>query len=225
MFRRPNSMGSLALVSTAIAVFLIADMNFARPSTLAQTCGAGCEQLSCDPGLPPQPESARSYDDFVRQAYVGAYGRAATCTERQNEVALLEDAAAAGTVPAEAQRFVSTLFETQASYDVQDLCTYTQTSAYDQRNPQSNTDRASIESFVADLYRAFLQREPDAGGQCFWSNDVCSEGRKKGIIAFAASIEFGSLVSGLFDSGPVCCPRHCPAGYFWDCDFDYCVPQ
>ena len=225
MYIRPNSIAKGVLVSIAIAAFLTPAITLAGFRSFLDYCPVGCQQFSCDPGSPPQTPSARSYDDFVRQAYVGAYGRLATCAERQAEVGLLEDAAAGGTVPAEAARFVSTLFETQGSYDVQDLCTYTQTSAYDQRNPQSNTDRTSIESFVADLYRAFLQREPDAPGQCFWSNDVCAEGRKKGIIAFVASIEFGSLVGGLYDSGPVCCPHHCPPGYFWDCDFGYCVPQ
>jgi len=222
MYIRQNSIAKGVLVSIAIAAFLTPAITVAGFRSFTDYCPVGCEQLNCDglPGLPPQTPAARSYDDFVRQAYVGAYGRLATCTERQNEVNLLENA---GSVSAEAARFVSTLFETQGSYDTQDLCTYTQTSAYDLRNPVSNTDRASIESFVADLYSAFLQREPDSAGQCFWANDVCSEGRKKGIIAFVASIEFGSLVGGLYDSGPVCCPHHCPAGYFWDCDLGYCT--
>lgn len=225
MYVRPNSIAKGVLVSIGIAAFLTAATTLAGFRSFAQSCGAGCEQETCDAGDSPHSPSARSYDDFVKQAYVGALGRLATCAERQTEVGRLEDAEAGSTVPAEAARFVSTLFETQGSYDVQDLCTYTQTSAYNSRNAQSNNDRSSIESFVADLYRAFLQREPDSGGQCFWANDVCSEGRKKGIIAFAASTEFGSLVSGLYDSGPVCCPHHCPAGYFWDCDLGYCTPE
>ena len=49
---------------------------------------------------------------------------------------------------------------------------------------------------------AFLQREPDAGGQCFWTNDACAVGRKHPIRAFEVSIEFGNLVSGLYDDGP-----------------------
>src|SRR5438270_833686 len=49
---------------------------------------------------------------------------------------------------------------------------------------------------------AFLQREPDAGGQCFWTNDACAVGRKHPIRAFEVSIEFGNLVNGLYDDGP-----------------------
>ena len=225
MYTRPNSTLRVAIVSIATAVFLTAALNFTGPRPLARSCGAGCDQESCGTGDSPHTPSARSFDDFVKQAYVGALGRIATCTERQNEYTLLANAGSGDPLAAEAKRFVSTLFETQGSYNVDDLCTYTQTSAYNARNSQSNNDRASIESFVADLYRAFLQREPDSGGQCFWANDVCSEGRKKGIIAFGASSEWASLVSGLYDGGAVCCPHHCPAGYFWDCDFGYCTPE
>jgi hypothetical protein len=211
------------LILSAIAFFLMAAINFAAYQSLAQS---SCQQ-SCDglPGLPPQSPPARSFDEFIQQAYAGAYGRSASCFERRAEYNRLVTAAAGGTLTAEARRFVATLFMTQASYDAQDLTTYLQTPEYQARNPQDNNDRASIESFVADLYRAFLQREPDLGGQCFWSNDVCSEGRKKGIRAFEVSIEFGDLVSGLFDGGPICCPRHCPYGYFFDCDLGYCVPE
>jgi hypothetical protein len=56
-----------------------------------------------------------------------------------------------------------------------------------------------------------LQRDTsnDLGGQCFWTNNVCSEGRKKGIEAFKVSQEFANLVNGLFDSGePLCFIRN-----------------
>ena len=188
------------------------------------TCPVGCNQETCDSGSEPQTPSSRSYDQFIQLAYQGV-GRTATCAQREAEYSNLVTAASNNALLAEAQRFVATLFETQGSFDVQDLCTYTQTSTYDARNSYLNTDRASTESFVADLYRAFLQRDPDAPGQCFWTNDVCAEGRKKGIIAFEVSIEFSDLVGLLFDSGPICCPHHCPPGYFWDCDFGYCTPE
>ena len=206
MHIKPKSAGRVVLILSAIAFFLMAATNFAAHNCVAQT---SCQQ-SCDglPSLPPQSPPPRSFDDFTRRAYAGAYGRFATCDERRAEYSRLVDAATTGTLLVEARRFVATLFMTQASDDAQDLTTYLQTNEYQLRNPQDNTDRASIESFIADLYRAFLQREPDPGGQCFWSNDVCSVGRKHGIRAFEESIEFGNLVNGLFDGGP---PQGCPS--------------
>jgi hypothetical protein len=205
MHRTSKSISRVVLVLSALGVFLMPGINFACHNSLAQS---SCEQ-SCDglPGLPPQSPPGRSFDQFIQQAYGGAYGRLATCVERHAEYSSLFNAAGGGALLVEARRFVATLFMTQASYDVQDLTTYLQTAEYQVRNPQDHTDRASIESFIADLYRAFLQREPDLGGQCFWSNDVCSAGRKHGIKAFEESIEFGNLVNGLFDDGP---PPNCP---------------
>ena len=93
---------------------------------------------------------------------------------------------------------------TQTSYNANDLTTYQQTTAYQSRNSQFNTDRAHQAAFVTDLYHAFLQREPDAGGHCFWTNDACA-GRKHTIRAFEESIEFGRLVEGLYDLGEPDC--------------------
>jgi len=200
----------LALLS-GIALLLVAVPNFVVQNPSAQSCQSDCSGL---PGLPPQSPAPRSYDEFIDLAYQGAYGRQGTCIERRNEYNRLVTAASGGTLLAEARRFVATLFMTQASYDAQDLTTYLQTTEYQQRNPQDHTDRASIESFIADLYRAFLQREPDLAGQCFWANNVCSEGRKKGIRAFEVSIEFGNLVNGLFaGTRPL---TFCPRGMFLD---------
>jgi hypothetical protein len=173
---------------------------------MAQSCTTqSCAGL---PGLPPQNPEPRSYDEFIIQTYLGAYGRMPTCAERLTEYNRLVNAAANGTLLAEAKRFVATRFMTQASYDANDLTTYLQTTTYQARNSQTNTDRASLESFVRDLYRAFLQREPDAAGQCFWANDACTMGRKHTIRAFEVSIEFENLVNGLYDDGePICIIR------------------
>jgi hypothetical protein len=180
-------------------------------------CQCNCDGLS---SLPPQNPPARTYDSFVIKAYQGAYGRTPTCTERQDEYWNLVSASySSAALLEEAKRFVSTRFETQQSYDTPgiDPCGYTQTPEYEQRNPNCrctgatcscpaapDCDRVSTEAFVGDLYKAFLQRGPDLAGQCFWSNNVCSEGRKKGIEAFKVSIEFGNLVNGLFDGGEPC---------------------
>ena len=181
----------------------------------SQGLAQGCTPQSCAglPGLPPQSSLARSYDEFIMTAYYGAYGRPATCAERLIEYDRLVNAAGNGTLNAEARRFVATLFMTQASYNVQDFTTYTQRPAYEVRNPAANVDRTSLESFVADLYRAFLQREPDPAGHCFWANDACTMLRKHTIRAFEDSVEFGTLVSGLYDNGePECTLIEPPGG-------------
>ena len=226
MHRIAKSISRVVLVLSAIGIFLVPGFNFTgRPSLARTTCVQSCDGLET---LPPQSPGARSYDSFVTAAYLGAYGTGPTCLQRQLECASLANAPDANALLAEAKRFVATLFMTQASYNAQDLTTYTQTTKYELVNSQNNTDRASIESFVTDLYQAFLQREPDPGGKCFWANDVCSNndqgnaGRKHAIRAFEVSIEFGSLVTGLFDTGPVCCPKHCPIGSVWDCDLGAC---
>jgi hypothetical protein len=193
-------------------MFLIVVMLLPLQSAWAQTactyslggCQCNCDGLS---SLPPQSPSPRSYDSFIIKTYQGAYGRNPSCGERQIEYWNLVDASySSAALLEEAKRFVSTRFETQQSYDIPgiDPSGYTQTSAYEQRNPSWQTDRVSLEAFVGDLYKAFLQRSPDLAGQCFWTNNVCLEGRKKGIEAFKVSIEFGNLVNGLFDSGEPC---------------------
>src|SRR4051794_37887843 len=149
----------------------------------------------------------RGYLEFIDLTYLGAYGRDASCFELRVEYTRLVNAAAGGTLNAEARRFVATRFMTQTSYNDSDLSDYVQTTQYEAINPAANGDRTSLTSFIADLYRAFLQREPDAGGQCFWTNNTCSEGRKHAIRAFEESIEFGNVVAGLYDSGaPSCGP-------------------
>jgi len=199
---------------TVLAFSLLAMTWMAGPfvqTSWAQDCLRSCDGLS---GLPPQSASPKSYDQFIIAAYRGAYNRFATCTERRaeyrNEYFRLVNAADLNT---EARRFVSTLFMTQASYDVKDLTTYRQTTTYQAINPQENVDRASIEAFVNDLYDSFLQRPSDPAGLCFWANNVCQETRKKGIFAFEESIEFGNLTNVLFDDGepcpPLCRPGEC----------------
>lgn len=173
-----------------------------------------------------QPQSPRSYDEFIIRAYQGAYGRTPTCTERQNEYFRLVDAAANGTLLAEARRFVATLFMTQSSYDDQTLFNYLQTSEYQARNPQDMNDTAHLQAFVTDLYNAFLQRPPDTDGLNFWVANAQSEGRKKVIRAFEQSIEFGDLVSLLFQGdAPVCCVRRtCPRYTYFDFETCSCQP-
>src|SRR5436309_10714691 len=81
------------------------------------SCQCPCGGLS---SLPPQNPSSRSYDDFVIQAYRGAYGRLATCDERQAEDWKLVDESYNGSLLVEAKRFDTILLEMQMSYDFPD---------------------------------------------------------------------------------------------------------
>jgi hypothetical protein len=54
--------------------------------------------------------------------------------------------------------------------------------------------------FVGDLYRAWLQREPNPDGLNFWLGQMQSNGRDFVLNAFATSGEFQILVTGLCDA-------------------------
>ncbi len=96
---------------------------------------------------------------------------------------------------------------------------YVQTSEYAARNP---ADSGRHRDFVTDLYRAFLQREPDTPGLDYWTNDAVVNGRKHTILAFEVSIEFADLVSQLFDGGAPCCLIFCPRGTIFNPDTCSC---
>ncbi|HEV2800461.1 MAG TPA: DUF4214 domain-containing protein [Pyrinomonadaceae bacterium] len=167
------------------------------------------------------PQGPRSYEEFIRRAYLGAYGRQPTCAELQNEYNNMVNAAANGQLLARARRFVATLFMTEASYDMPPHV-YVQTNTYNARNP---ADSGRHREFVTDLYRAFLQREPDTPGLDFWTNEVHKWGRKHVIGAFEVSIEFGNIVSQLFDGGAPCCIIFCPRGTIFNPDTCSCEPD
>ena len=172
------------------------------------------------PGLTPlstpgriasaDPTTPRSYAQFIEGAYMGALGRLPNCFEAQFEYDALVSAASEGALHEEARRFVSTLFETQASYDTPDLTTYCQTPEYEAINPAScnafvGTGLADV---LTDQYRAFLLREPDPDGFNFWLNN--NDGRKHLILAFQLSIEFNTLVDNLFAGTRPSCFIECP---------------
>jgi len=200
MYAKPRSLRRIAALFTSIAVLLVM-----FPMTASMQ----------------MPQGPRSYEEFIRRAYLGAYGRQPTCAQLQNEYNNLVNAAASGQLHARARRFVATLFMTEASYDMPPHV-YVQTSAYAARNP---ADSGRHYEFVADLYRAFLQREPDQGGHDFWTNQVYIHGRKQVIRAFEESIEFGDLVNQLFDGGSPCCIVFCPRGYIFNPDTCSCEPS
>lgn len=160
---------------------------------------------SADPTIP------RSYAEFIEGAYLGALNRAPSCIEAQAEYDALVSAASVGALHQEAQRFVSTLFETQGSYNTPDLTTYCQTTEYESINPASCNALVGtgLADFITDLYRAFLLREPDSGGLTHWLNN--NNGRKHLIEGFRLSTEFATLVDNLFAGDrPECPPIECP---------------
>jgi len=154
----------------------------------------------------------RSYVEFIDGAYFGALGRFPSCFEEQAEYDALVNAASVGALHEEAERFVSTLFETQSSYDVPDLTTYCQSAEYEAINPAfcNSFINTQSEEFVTAQYRAFLLREPDPDGFNFWLSNVSTEGRKHLIIAFAVSTEFGILVDNLYPGTRPTCTIDCP---------------
>ena len=164
-----------------------------------------------DPNIP------RSYVEFIDGAYLGALGRSPNCFEEQAEYDLLASAASNGALLQESQRFVSTLFETQASYNAGDLTTYCQTSEYESRNPAFCNPNigTGLADFLTHNYRAYLLREPDTDGFNWWINN--NNGRKHLIEAFRLSIEFETLVGNLFAGSRPICTIECP-----ECDPDPC---
>jgi hypothetical protein len=161
----------------------------------------------------------RSYVEFIDGAYLGALGRFPTCFEEQAEYDALVSAASVGALHEEASRFVSTLFETQASYNAPDLTTYCQSAEYEAINPAFCNSFINVrsEEFLTAQYRAFLLREPDPDGFNFWMSTVPSEGRKHLIDAFRFSIEFSILVDALFPGTRPSCTIECP-----ECNPDPC---
>ena len=160
--------------------------------------------VSADPNIP------RSYSEFINGAYLGALGRLPNCSEAQAEYDALVSAASVGTLNPEARRFVSTLFETQDSFNAHNLTTYCQTPGYESINPAfcNASIGTGLAAFLTDVYQAFLFREPDSSGFNFWLNN--NNGRKHLLLAFEDSGEFGTLVNHLFPGTRPSCPfPHC----------------
>lgn len=172
-------------------------------------------------------QTARSYDELITGAYLGV-GRFPTCLQRQAEYDELAYAASTGNLLGEARRFVSTLFETQASYNDPSLTAYCQTQPYESRNPaycNAFVNNRSDE-FITDLYRAFLLREPESTGFNAWMNVIPTHGRKEVLNGFRDSPEFNNLVNALYPGArPDCCVyTQCPYGYVFDFETCDCVP-
>ena len=193
-------------------------------------------------GSTTSAQTGRSYDQFITRAYQGV-GRVPTCLERQEEYDALVYAASTGNLHAEARRFVTTLFIVQQSYDDPSPSNYNQTgscplfepegcqvSLYEARNPAYFDPFINMRSdeFITDLYRTFLQREPEPGGFNFWMSIIPTHGRKAVLYAFKDSLEFSNLVNALFQGlRPTCgCGTlRCPTGSTRDPETCECIPS
>ena len=153
----------------------------------------------------------RSYVEFIDGAYFGALDRIPTCFEEQAEYDALVNAASVGALHQEAERFVSTLFETQASFD-DSGGTYCQSPEYETRNPASCDPFINTRSdeFITDLYQAFLLRAPESGGFNAWMSVIPTAGRKQVLNGFRFSTEFGILVDALYPGTRPNCSIECP---------------
>lgn len=155
----------------------------------------------------------RTYVQFIDGAYFGALGRFPTCEEEQAEYDALAGAAAAGSASllAEARRFASTLFETQASYD-DPGGNYCQTAEYEARNPAYCNPfiNQNSNAFITDLYGGFLLRQPDQPGFTDWMNTIPTNGRKVVLNGFRDSTEFTIIVNALVPGTRPTCTITCP---------------
>jgi len=117
-------------------------------------------------------------EHFVNNFYLGAYARAATSTELQQQRDALNAAAAQSqaAVQTQAETFGRSLFAGQV-----------------------NDSSISDTQFVTNLYEAFLQRGPDAGGLGWWSGQATlGQGRQNVLNAFAGCTAFRDLSATLY---------------------------
>ena len=117
-------------------------------------------------------------EHLVNNFYLGAYGRIATSTELQQQRDALNAAAAQGLsqVQAQAETFGRSLFTAQV-----------------------NDGSIANTQYVTNLYEAFLQRGPDAGGLSFWSSQATvGTGRQTVLNNFATCGSFRELAGTLY---------------------------
>jgi RHS repeat-associated protein len=117
-------------------------------------------------------------EHFVNNFYLGAYGRNATSTELQQQRDVLNGATAQSqaAVQTQAETFGRSLFVGQV-----------------------NDAGLSNTQYVTNLYEAFLQRGPDAGGLGWWSGQASvGQGRQNVLNAFATCGAFRELSGTLY---------------------------
>ncbi|MCU1266971.1 MAG: repeat-associated core domain protein [Acidobacteria bacterium] len=119
---------------------------------------------------------------LINNYYLGAYGRTPTSTEMQQQKDAINAAAAQGLTQVQSQ--VETMGRALFAAQVSDY---------------SITDQ----QFVTNLYEAFLQRGPDAGGLAFWTSNAAggSQNRQNVLNAFAPSSGARALAGALYREG------------------------
>lgn len=194
------------------------DTTFGTPSYYV--AGATAPAASA-PALTLTRAPSKSDESFTRAAYQGALGRQPTCDELQVENIILQDARNRDAILDEARRLTVELFQTDASANDPNMADYVQTPEYEARNP-ANSGRS--QEFVTDLYNAILQRTPDPGGLAYWTSQVNTQGRRRVLLAFAASEEFQDLAGTIVVFSVVSCysTQRCPRGYVWNPDTASC---
>jgi RHS repeat-associated protein len=117
-------------------------------------------------------------EHLVNNFYLGSRGTNATPTELQQQRDALNSAAeqGMGQVQAQAETFGRSLFAGQV-----------------------NDSSISNTQYVTNLYEAFLERGPDAGGLGFWSGQASvGQGRQNVLNAFATCPPFRELAGTLY---------------------------
>jgi Domain of unknown function (DUF4214) len=174
---------ALPLLSLLLAVTSVAVLPRAAAAQSGETTLSFIQNAYHAVGVTPSCADLKSANDFIQTFPDGSAGR-------------IPDAAF----------FVSTLFETSASW-YSGPPTFVETSSYSSRNALTS---GASSAFVTDLYNAFLQRTPDSGGLTYWTGRVDAysdpaEGRSRTLGAFQYSSEFMSLVESLVSAG-ISCP-------------------
>lgn len=123
----------------------------------------------------------RTIEQFVRNFYAAALWRQPYDWELQHWVATITQGQAQGHDPlmSAAQSFGHSIFAS-GEYAARGRSDY---------------------EFVYDLYKAWLQREPDQGGWDFWASVTPNDGRANVTNGFALSDEFHNLVVSLCVAG------------------------
>src|SRR5205085_2315473 len=122
----------------------------------------------------------KSSEKFIRDFYQGALARQPNAGELSSWSPTLAQAQAQGSAQllAQAQNLGRALFQSQEYVN----------------RYRSDSD------YVYDLYKGFLQREPDQGGWDFWTGGVQANGRDAVLQAFIVCQEFYDHVTALCDA-------------------------
>lgn len=124
-------------------------------------------------------ECGKSVEQFVRDLFQSSLGRQPDGNELSYWANTLTGAQGQAQLIAAAQNLGNSLFQ----------------------SPEYAARSRSDYDYVYDLYKAFLQREPDQGGWDFWANNVAQYGRDGALNAFGTSQEFQNFVASLCTAG------------------------